>query len=391
VEGLWPTLIQGDCRDVLKTLESESVHCCVTSPPYWGLRDYGVASQIGLEPTPELWVAALVGVFREVRRVLRKDGILWLNLGDAYASAWPCQRRNVIGTGSLENGKREARPPRLPGGLKDKDLIGLPWRLAFALQADGWWLRSDIIWAKPNPMPESVTDRPTRSHEYLFLLTKSATYFYDADAIRETHSALGRVPGNKSRFYVDRDPQHAASHKMRPSDEQSFHPAGRNRRTVWEIATQPTPEAHFATFPEALVEPGVMAGTSECGCCPECGAPWARVTEKERTLQGNSAKAGRSAEQINGSGKWAGHQEGNKNLKSGPCIDVQTIGWAPTCVHPHREKELQPALVLDPFAGSGTVMRVASRLGRRSIGIELSAEYVETIARKRTAQGSLGL
>lgn len=159
----------GDCLEVMRTWPDDFIQTVVTSPPYWGLRGYGVADQIGLESTPEIYAGKMVEVFREVRRVLKKDGTLWLNLGDTYASSWPCSRRNIIGNGSLGNGKRENRPPRLGDGLKDKDLIGIPWRIAFALQADGWYLRSDIIWSKPNPMPESVTDRPTKAHEYIFL------------------------------------------------------------------------------------------------------------------------------------------------------------------------------------------------------------------------------
>jgi DNA modification methylase len=175
----------GDALTVLRTMGTGFVNCCVTSPPYWGLRDYGVAGQIGLERTPEEYIARMVEVLSEVRRVLRDDGTLWLNIGDSYCSAWPCQRRNEIGAGSLENGKREARPPRLPSGMKEKDLVGIPWALAFALRADGWYLRSEIIWAKPNPMPESVTDRPTKAHGQIFLLAKSERYFYDAKAIQE--------------------------------------------------------------------------------------------------------------------------------------------------------------------------------------------------------------
>jgi len=192
----------------------------------------------------------------------------------------------------------------LPGGLKPKDLCGIPWRVAFALQADGWWLRSDIAYVKPNPMPESVRDRPTSAHEHVFLLAKRARYYYDADAIREPHTALGRPPGNKSRFYYDRDPQHNGRLKQRPDKSQSFHPLGRNKRDVWTISPQPFPGAHFAVFPEALVEPCVLAG------CPESG------------------------------------------------------------------------MVLDPFAGSGTVGVVCKRLGRQFIGIELNAEYA-AMARKR--------
>jgi len=182
------TILTGDSRALLRSVPAESVHCCITSPPYWRLRDYGHPGQIGWEATPEDYVETLRSVFAEVRRVLRSDGTLWLNLGDSYASAWPCSRRNQIDNGSLQNGTREARPPRLGPGLKEKDLVGIPWLVAFALRADGWYLRSDIIWHKPNAMPESVTDRPSKAHEYLFLFSKSKRYYYDAAAIREPPS-----------------------------------------------------------------------------------------------------------------------------------------------------------------------------------------------------------
>ena len=194
-------IIQGDCRYMLKTLPSESVHCVCTSPPYWGLRDYGVAGQIGLEPTYAEFVEQMVAVFREVRRVLRGDGTLWLNLGDSYAGT-SCGEQGQ--TGQRADRRRPGNPDKNHGasdrnglgsvhGLKPKDLCGIPWRVAFALQADGWWLRQDIIWSKPNPMPESVTDRCTKAHEYLFLLSKSERYFYDAEALREDGSEEPQV------------------------------------------------------------------------------------------------------------------------------------------------------------------------------------------------------
>jgi DNA modification methylase len=208
-------IIRADARHL--PLADRSVQCVMTSPPYLGLRNYyEVVGQIGLERSPEEYVAALVDVFREVRRVLRDYGVLWLVLGDSYASSWPGNRRNVIGNGSLPNGKRAARPPRLGARLKKKDLIGIPWAVAFALRQDGWWLRCDCIWAKPNPTPEAVTDRPTRNHEYLFLLTKHDRYSYNADAIRE---------GNA------------------------------NRRSVWTVNTESYLEVHHATFPQALIAP----------------------------------------------------------------------------------------------------------------------------------------
>lgn len=252
----------GDCRDVLPTLPEASVQTCVTSPPYWGLRDYGHDGQIGLEASPEAFVEDLVAVFRAVRRVLRDDGTLWLNLGDCYAGA--------RGGNQGFHGQRAGRSftARIPidkkgGDLKPKDLVGIPWMVAFALRADGWFLRSDIIWAKPNPMPESVKDRPTKAHEYLFLLSKSETYYYDAAAILERGS--GRAPGNKRQKYTE---------AFESGDEHLRTKSGllkigasdvRNRRSVWSVSTQPYDGAHFATYPPKLIEPCIMAGAPAGG------------------------------------------------------------------------------------------------------------------------------
>lgn len=428
----------GDCREVMRGMEPASVHCVVTSPPYWGLRVYagedvtvwgsddhehewgerteprrsrsesdattekqkssagsyyeaegGVRCRcgawrgsLGLEPTLEMYVEHTVEVFREVRRVLRDDGTVWLNMGDSYNSGpgWGRGGGSTLdggiphgyrpGSGRADGEVKQDSPRNRDGisapGLKPKDLIGIPWRVAFALQADGWWLRSDIVWSKPNPMPESVTDRPTRAHEYVFLLAKSARYYYDADAIREpmAESSIARISqptfdqqtggpkdyaktgvnrhrsarkaleGLKERqvpaswatssSYADQDPRYKKRDKQRghgrrhddfndcrdamtKEEQQSM---GANKRTVWEIATQPFPDAHFATFPEALVKPCILAG------CPEGGT------------------------------------------------------------------------VLDPFAGSGTVGVVAQKAGRSAILIEQSAEYVEMM-QKRLAQRAL--
>jgi len=258
-------LLQGDCREVLGTLPEESVQCCVTSPPYWGLRDYGVEGQIGLEETPEEYVATMVGVFSRLRHVLRDDGTVWLNLGDSYARAGgdgACGPNASVGnTKSLEQRRCLVPPP----GLKPKDLVGIPWRVALALQADGWWLRSDIIWSKPNPMPESVTDRPTKAHEYVFLLSKSEHYYYDANAIREPSQPDPRDKlWGKTATTSRHDHQHDAEQGMMQHQEgfvRMSNPLGRNARSVWTIATQPFPGAHFATFPEELAVRCLRAGT----------------------------------------------------------------------------------------------------------------------------------
>jgi DNA modification methylase len=258
------TLYLGDCREVLAKLPSESVNCCVTSPPYYGLRDYGVAGQIGLEQTPDAYVAEMVAVFREVRRVLREDGTLWLNLGDSYAGSAMTGGNGGINSKGGPDGFGQARQfdkPAMRHGLKPKDIIGIPWRVAFALQSDGWWLRQDIIWHKPNPMPESVTDRCTKAHEYIFLLSKADRYHYDAEAVSEeadprnyrSNASYREVaPGQTRQGKLDAKRGEVACET-------------RNRRSVWTVATQPFSGAHFATFPPKLIEPCVKAG------CPEGG------------------------------------------------------------------------------------------------------------------------
>jgi DNA modification methylase len=264
------TIYTGDCRDVLAELPDESAHCVVTSPPYWGLRDYGVDGQLGLESTPEEYVATMTAVFEECRRVLRSDGTLWLNMGDGY-SASPGQRKttDIVGAKQLTNAGSNSVGSRSVSSLKPKDLIGMPWRLAFALQAAGWYLRSDIIWAKPNPMPESVTDRPTKAHEYLFLLAKSQRYYYDAEAIREPQSemTLERLKGYKSGTYDGWAYGKAKDERgVAPSPgAHRIEENGRNRRSVWTVPTAPYPKAHFATFPPKLIESCILAG------CPEGG------------------------------------------------------------------------------------------------------------------------
>lgn len=251
-------ILHGDCLTQLKTLPDASVQCCVTSPPYWGLRDYGVDGQIGLESTPDAYVQKMVEVFREVKRVLRDDGTCWLNLGDSYSgSGKGCMGDGTPSDrGSAKQGTNRGTAvgvfPETESGLKPKDLVGIPWRVAFALQADGWYLRSDIIWHKPNPMPESVTDRPTKSHEYIFLLTKSERYFYDHEAIQEAAAIGARLFNGGHDVGKDRQD----NGRNDPTNITS-----RNKRTVWTVATQPYPEAHFATFPPKLIEPCILAGS----------------------------------------------------------------------------------------------------------------------------------
>lgn len=456
-------IIQADVFDGLKGLADESVHCCITSPPYWGLRDYGVAGQLGLEPTLGEHIAKMVEVFREVRRVLRKDGTLWLNYGDCYATS--VNGRSAADTKSLgnddrtfrdkpfstvgpvlahnsgdkkrgQNGKECYRPGHearaVAGGyLKPKDLCGVPWRVALALQEDGWWLRQDIIWSKPNPMPESIKDRCTKAHEYLFLLAKSERYYFDAKAIEEEaagdpedsrnrwdtkdylipgqkpqkrlgrnpkvagwqegalghgHSTIdharGRKAGNKSHKYVqayeasDTEEHRTKAGLMQVADTAY---ATRNKRSVWEVATSPYPDAHFATFPPALIEPCIKASTSENGCCSSCGEPWVRETA--RVDQGwDGSRYGERAVAASGGAVTGGTAKSTLGSNNGKLTGkTETIGWSPSC---KCDAPVIPGTVLDPFLGSGTTALVADRLGRNCIGIELNADYA-AMARKR--------
>lgn len=377
----WQVLC-GDAREKLRELPERSVQTCITSPPYFGLRDYGSDGQIGLEPTPNEYVANLVEVFREVRRVLRDDGTVWLNLGDSYGSGEIGRHDRGRSSEGRERGWKaydygqEGRQQRqIKGGSKPKDLLGIPWLVAFALRADGWFLRSEIIWSKPNPMPESVRDRPTRAHEQVFLLSKRAGYWYDAEAIREPHTTepwgdYKVKPKSQRPSELPHDPGGGLS-------MMGMHPAGRNKRSVWHIATHPYAEAHFATFPPKLIEPMVLAGSSPTAC-GECGAPWERIVERghgdteahgrpKRTAGMDSATSTLSLS-GNGSKEWA--ERGGR---------VTTTGWRPTCSH---SDDTGQSLVLDPFCGSGTTGLVALRHGRSFVGIDLSESYCE-LARER--------
>ena len=250
-------VVHGDCLTLLCQMPDACVHTCVTSPPYFGLRDYGVDGQIGLEETPDAYVNKLVNVFREVKRVLRDDGTLWLNLGDSYSGSgkgvWNASDERKIAV--KETYRPSSNPVKTLTGLKPKDLIGIPWRVAFALQADGWYLRQDIIWHKPNPMPESVRDRCTKAHEYVFLLSKGPRYYFDNEAIKEpgvipagTRGAKGSAERAARKGVNSRPPEYKVYDGMR------------NRRSVWTVTTKPFKGAHFATFPPDLIEPCVLAG-----------------------------------------------------------------------------------------------------------------------------------
>jgi len=474
----------GDCREVLAGLAAGSVHCCISSPPYWGLRDYGIEPSVwggqagcrhewggqgrspsrnrnkapggihedrkegsapvmlhpktgafcqkcgawrgclGLEPTPDLYVQHLVQVLREVRRVLRDDATLWLNLGDCYASGHsecaylppdsplrPPQRKSGA-RGGMKARDHLGTPPRSahggegeyvckrgfsvqPPGLKPKDLCMMSSRVAMALQADGWYLRSQIPWLKRNAMPESTRDRPATAVEYVFLLTLSARYYYDAEAVRVEGAGYGRSTGGfRGEGPHTNNQAFDNSAPVKGNTQGHTYQGGRFRRNsdwFWEswqglydegdgplgLIVNPAAfrAAHFATFPPGLVEPCLKAGTSEKGCCPACGAPWRRVVDRKS--------------------KWPERKAAGEPMRYCTNNEVpalndltgtsRTLGWQPTCRcdsalrTPHSAL---PCTVLDPFAGAGTVALVANRLGRRSIGIEVKPEYVEMAAER---------
>lgn len=377
-------LRQGDVLEVLRGMPDNSVHMVVTSPPYYALRDYGVHGQIGLEATPDEFIAKLVDVFREVKRVLRHDGSCWVNMGDSYAAS--SQARDKVFGNPEFNGTRPSRaatsiPAKsTPSGLKPKDLMMMPARLAIALQADGWWLRSDIIWCKRAPMPESVTDRPTSAHEHIFLLTKSERYFYDADAVRtksnteaglswEERKALGAGKNAGVSWRQDVSVGYAGT---------LGDGVGANMRNFWLLSPEPYPDAHFATFPTEIPRRAIKAGTSAHGVCAECGAPWRRVVED--TPEYAALKASKP---------WTGGgSAGSKSMTEGYGANKHasatraqiTTGWQPTCKH--TDAPVVPATVLDPFNGSGTTGLVVLELGRRYVGIELNPQYVELTRRR---------
>ena len=372
-------IMQGDALTRLKELPGEAVDCCITSPPYFGLRDYGVEGQIGLEESPEAYVSKLVEVFREVRRVLKKEGTLWLNLGDSYAGSSGCHKGGSEKANSNAGATNSYIVPK-PG--KPKDLIGIPWMVAFALRADGWYLRSDIIWHKPNCMPESVTDRPTKSHEYIFLLSKSERYFYDSVAIQEEANYDGRKDTRYkgSQKYANQDnPLQSVNSKDVSGNErwpnQINGVPSRNKRTVWTVATKPYSEAHFATFPTALIEPCILAGTSEKGYCPACGKPWIRQVKHGRVWTARDRGTTNKDAHLQ---PQSAARNGNARMGN---FETETIGWLPSC---SCSCDPVPAVVLDPFFGAGTTGLVAKKLGRCFIGIELNEAYIG-MAQKRIA------
>ena len=404
----------GHVIEVLRAMPSESVHCVPTSPPYWGLRKYdgdqdvlwpdGTRGSYGLEKTPDEYVQRTIQILREIKRVLRKDGVVFWNIGDCYAGSGK-------GVGS-DHGKavytdnNVVKTDWTECGLKAKDLALIPFRVALAAQADGWWVRSDIIWAKPNPMPENVRDRPTKAHEYIFMFTKSPTYFWDQEALREKLSAPLHRPGNRA--------EAGGGHLRRDFGTEAMgrewgNPAGRNIRSVWTINTQSGggKGVHYAAFPEELVRRCILAATSERGYCPKCGEPWVRVLQR--------TKAQRTDRTDNPNASGLMRCPSSKNLDV-----VKTVGWQPSCtcyeidgygywdavevgrwvgpdgdsedsvghwendidflwkpIRPLNEHPVNPAIVLDPFVGTGTTLKVARLLGRDAIGIDISKKYEE--------------
>ena len=442
-------LIQADARQI--PLADKSIHCVVTSPPYWGLRDYGTAQwaggredcdhieselrrgvnlaqsaastrggakkiaavggipfrdvcgkcgavrhdrQLGLESSPEEYIAEMVDVFREVKRVLRDDGTLWLNMGDSYCSGTTTLRskRDPTNPGEPRNWNADANKIArngTPAGYKAKDMLGMPWMLALALRADGWYLRSDIIWYKKNPMPESTTDRPTKSHEHIFLLAKSERYFYDGEAIKEpvTGNAHSRGEGLNPKGKLM-----PAGNGVKQNESMSAALAGilqsemRNKRDVWEVAIQQGEEAHYATFPEDLIRPCILAGTSMKGACARCGAPWKRIIEKKPSTMNVRVRGNKKGiiDQKSGiAGKYGASEVEVGNYGKEETGETRTVGWAPTCTC--GVQEIVPCIVLDPFMGSGTTELVARSLQCQTVGLELNPAYIE-IARKRLAQ-----
>lgn len=409
-EDEWSTLRHGDVRAELAALPAASVHTCVTSPPYWSLRDYGAEGQLGLEPTIAEYIATQVEVFEGVKRVLRPDGVCWLNVGDSYCNAGSSRngegldgkmRGGATGAdGSLGYKRRDIRYSLRGEGVKHKDLCLIPQRLAIALQDAGWWVRSIVIWDKVNPLPESVRDRPSTAHEYVLMLTKAESYYFDQEAVREPVTG-----GSHSRGKGTHPKSNDAPHLVKKTDQFALATkdivSSRNIRSVWTIPTQPLSARkygvrdvdHFAAYPQKLVEPCVLAGPRDV--CSACGAPWERILQREERpddgeYNGKDSEtdpqfsARRMLKNLKAARKATGDHDS-------PFRAPVTLGWRPTCTCDRPERlEKIPATVLDPFFGSGTTGVVAIKHGRRVIGIDVKADYLR-LAKARLGSVTLAL
>lgn len=413
-----------DALSFLCALPEESVHCMVTSPPYWGLRDYGVPGQLGMESTLAEYISNMVMLFREARRVLRSDGVLWLNMGDGYATS-PNGRsaKNTKAAGNDDRTFRDKPMSTIGGSLKPKDLMMQPHRLAIALQDDGWYVRADCVWHKPNPMPESISDRPTKAHEYVFLLTKSERYWYDPEpvktpvkpnsikrrgrAVSVNHKNAQGAPGQAVHsMFKPRENAHrndGAGTQSRRTFDEKFAPkhddsrwdsggprqrgfdesySGQvmpmaNLRSVWVIPARGFKGAHFATFPIELPKICILTGCPS-KTCAECGAPYVRVNEKQfypQLTSEHNIKGAGAQKPMDASNGWQGVPRG--------VVLTETLGWKPTCTC--DTTDTRPGLVLDMFMGSGTTAVVAKLLNRDYIGSELNPEYIK-LAEKRIAR-----
>lgn len=363
-------ILQGNCIETLQKLDDKSINTCITSPPYWGLRNYNdEEKQLGMEDTPEEFVDNLVKVFREVKRVLRDDGTVWLNLGDSYSSGGRTTTTNQSLRGDKDYGVTRPKPSK---GIKPKDLIGIPWRVALALQQDGWYLRQDIIWHKPNPMPESVKDRCTKAHEYIFLLSKNVKYYFDNEAIKEDAKfPEGPNSAHKIRKGCD-DPKmktRTGLHKIGANPK-------RNKRSVWTITTKPFKGAHFATFPMDLIEPCVLAGCPE-KICVDCGKPYKRVMKQPKQLEVKRGRRAGTDDRLIGGVL-------DKYKRENPPID---LGLQKQC--DCKTNETKAGTVLDPFGGSGTTGIVAVNHNRHAVLCELNQEYIDLAKNRINQEGGM--
>jgi DNA modification methylase len=362
-------LINNDALSALKEIPDNTFHTVVTSPPYWQLRDYFVSEQLGQESTPEEYIKRLVEIMGEVKRVLRKDGTCWFNIGDGYNNSSGFERTSDWKREGRKGGSSDKKAFK-HSSIKTKDLIGMPWRLAFAFQEAGWYLRCDVVWGKSNPMPDGAKDRPTRGHEYIFLLTKSSKYFYDYYAVLEN---TDEHPDKEQGFGAN-----VQEGTFRQDQERSFqHYGKRNMRSVWKTSVASFKGKHYATFPLKLIDPCIKAGTSEYGCCVNCGTPWVRKFEKiEKEIEKEGTKK---------------HTESGSNLfpeikvKKEYKLYLVERGWQKQCTC--ETDEVKSCIVLDPFSGMATTGLASIRYKQNYVGIELNKEY-QAHSRQRLSENS---